>query len=81
MQVYARAYNQTVADDFYAAMGRVEKRLEVVPVGEDEGDTMGDVNVQVLLDKLSQSLLGVEERLNIVGRLREVVVLKVSKDP
>ena len=66
-----RAPDETVADDFYAAMQRVEKRLELVTV--EEGENMGDVNVQDLLDKLAQPLLGVEERLSIVGRLREVV--------
>lgn len=32
---YARAYDETVADEFYAAMERVEQRLEILPV-EDE---------------------------------------------
>jgi site-specific recombinase XerD len=30
--IYAKAHDQTVADDYYAAMGRIEQRLEIVPV-------------------------------------------------
>ena len=29
--IYARAHDQTVAEDYFAAMERVEQRLEIVP--------------------------------------------------
>lgn len=29
--IYAKAHDQTVADDYFAAMQRVEQRLEIVP--------------------------------------------------
>ena len=75
--LYARAYNQTVADDFYTAMERVEQRLEIAAEEEgDNKDVMGDVKVQDYLDQLVQPGLGETERLAIVARLRKMVVPK-----
>ena len=41
--VYARAHDQTVAEDYFTAMARVEQRLEIVPV---EQKAMEVVKVQ-----------------------------------
>lgn len=51
--IYARAHDQTVADDYFAAMQRVEQRLDIVPKKEEDTCTepsrsMGDVKVQVV---------------------------------
>ena len=73
--IYARAYNRTVADDFYAAMKRVEQRLEIVSVEDDENQDE-DVKVQDFLDQLAQPGLGEAERLAIVARMRQVVATK-----
>jgi len=34
--IYARAHDQTVADDYFAAMERVEQRLEIAPKPEQK---------------------------------------------
>ena len=34
--VYARAHDQTVAEDYFAAMQRVEQRLEIVPAKQKD---------------------------------------------
>jgi site-specific recombinase XerD len=68
--IYARAHDQTVADDYFAAMERVEQRLEIAPNVEEN---MGDVKVQVVqaLQKLEQPELCFEERALLVHQLRE----------
>jgi len=70
--IYARAYNRTVAEDFYAAMERVERRMEIGSVNED-ARLDEDVNVQDFLEQLAQPGLSAAERLKIVESLREVV--------
>jgi site-specific recombinase XerD len=85
--IYARAHDQTVADDYFAAMERVEQRLEIVPVEEDtctperasgrceDSRSMENVKVQVvqLIERLELPDLCYEERLGIVGQLREML--------
>ena len=80
--IYARAYNQTVADDFYAAMERVEARLNIIPesAGEatpDEPENKDDEVVKVptvklmnWMELLSRPELGQKERLEIAESLR-----------
>jgi hypothetical protein len=67
--IYARAHDQTVADDYFAAMERVEKKLQILPSEEN----IEDVNVQVVqaLQKLEQPELCFEERALLVHQLRE----------
>jgi hypothetical protein len=73
--VYARAHDQTVAEDYFAAMERVEQRLEIVPVEEN----IEDVKVQEpeklfhLIERLEAPELCFEERLDIVNRLRKMM--------
>lgn len=43
--VYARAHDQTAAEEYFAAMQRVEQRLDIVPKKEED---MGDIKVQVV---------------------------------
>jgi hypothetical protein len=75
--IYARAHDQTVADDYFAAMQRVEERLEILP---KEEETMGVVKVQEptilfqLIERLELPDLCYEERLGIVGQLRVALV-------
>ncbi len=74
--VYARAHDQTVADDYFAAMQRVEQRLEISPTQEREKD-IGDVKVQPevfqLIKQLETHELCLEERLGIAKKLREML--------
>ena len=83
--IYARAYNQTVADDFYAAMERVEARLNIIPesAGEtapDEPENKDDEVVKVptvklinWMELLSRPELGQKERLEIAESLRQAL--------
>ena len=68
--IYARVHNHTVAEDYYAAMERVERRLNLTLMEEGENR---DVKVQDYLNRLTQPVLNDEERLEIVARLKEVV--------
>lgn len=67
--VYARAHDQTVADDYFRAMQRVEQRLQIVPAKED----IGDVKVQTLqlIQRLEIPDLAYQERLEIASKLRK----------
>jgi integrase len=74
--VYARAHDQTVADDYFAAMERVEQRLDIVP--EPKQETKYEiVKVQTevfqLIGRLELPEICFEERLDIVIQLREVL--------
>jgi len=66
--VYARAYDATVEADYFAAMGRIEQRLELA--GEP-AETLEAVNesergqLRVLAEQLFAPRLGYEERIEI----------------
>jgi hypothetical protein len=34
--IYARAHDQSVAEDYFTAMARVEQRLEIVPAQQKD---------------------------------------------
>lgn len=78
--VYARAHDQTVADDYFLAMQRVEQRLQIVPEPELQQD-FEVVNVQEpekliqLIERLEVPELCYEERLDVAQRLREYYFL------
>jgi integrase/recombinase XerD len=70
--IYARAHDQSVAEDYFAAMGRVEERLEIVPPKQEE-QVDEDVKVQELFQlvgRLEAPELRYEERLGIASQLR-----------
>ncbi len=75
--IYARVHDQTVAEDYYAAMGRVEQRLEsVLPELERTGNQLGS-NERAQLLELAAQLAGPdladEERLALAKRLQLVL--------
>ena len=75
--IYARAHDQTVAEDYFAAMERVEQRLEIVPeVKQDTEDEVVKVQepekVLQLIEQLEIPELCFEERLDITLQLREL---------
>lgn len=83
--IYARAHDQSVAEDYFAAMQRVEERLEIVPPKQEEPvtettpkrfDTLSATpeyeQVLVLAEELSRPELSLDERLAIAQRLREL---------
>lgn len=80
--IYARAHDQTVAEDYFTAMQRVEQRLEIVPKPEQETGKQ-DVKVQLLssnplkpiqvfqlIERLEIPQLCFEERCGIAVQLR-----------
>jgi site-specific recombinase XerD len=67
--VYAKVHDQTVADDYFLAMQKVEQSLdEVVKVQEE-------TNLVQLIEKLEKTELRLEERLEIVNGLKKVLVI------
>ena len=80
--IYARAYDQTVAEDYFAAMSRVEQRLEIAPAPEQEPETEDEVvkvpeRAQLLawVERLALPELCQKERVEITERLKQVLSL------
>lgn len=79
--IYARAHDQTVAEDYFAAMERIEQRLEIVPAQQKD---IEDVKVQEptklfhLIQQLELPLLRLEERLSIVHQLRVMLQIDIA---
>jgi hypothetical protein len=82
--VYARAHDQTVAEDYFAAMERVEQRLEIVPAKQKDIEV---VKVQEpekliqLIEQLETPELCFEERLDITLQLRELFGVVQELEP
>ncbi|HVN53758.1 MAG TPA: site-specific integrase [Anaerolineaceae bacterium] len=79
--IYARAYDQTVAEDYFAAMSRVEQRLEIAPPPakpkpETEYEIVNVLEPAQLLawvERLTQPKLCQKERLEIASHLKQVL--------
>jgi site-specific recombinase XerD len=74
--IYARAYDQSVAEDYFAAMERVEQRLEIVPAPKVEHEVVkvqGRAQILVWVERLTLSELGQEERLDIAENLKQAL--------
>ncbi|NLE62112.1 MAG: tyrosine-type recombinase/integrase, partial [Planctomycetes bacterium] len=86
--VYARVHDQTVADDYYSAMERVEQRLQIAPPAEaaDEdknGKPLNDDEREQLLDligKLVDPDLSCEVRIELVNQMRHVLNHSAAPD-
>jgi hypothetical protein len=77
---YARAHDQTVADDYYIAMGRVEQRLDLAPGAEESVRPIPTGERQQLLaltDRLSEPDLTTPERLELAGLMRALLAGEV----
>jgi hypothetical protein len=81
--IYARAHDQTVADDYFAAMQRVEQRLDIAPpepipevVEEPER-----IELFACLEQLVLPELCLHERLEIVHQLRQVLAIQQEHPP
>lgn len=80
--IYARAHDQTVAADYFAAMSRIEERLEIAPVAEPEPKNEDGV-VKVLqyaqllawVERLVLPELCQEERVEIATCLKQALSL------
>lgn len=81
--IYARAYDQSVADDYFAAMERVEQRLEILPPKEEESkdevvNVQGRAQVLVWVERLALSELCQKERLEIAESLKQALSLSYA---
>jgi site-specific recombinase XerD len=84
--VYARAHDQTVAEDYFVAMQRVEQRLNIVPESkqrsEDEVVKVQETDkLNQLIERLESRELCLEERLDITLRLRELFGVVQELEP
>jgi site-specific recombinase XerD len=76
--IYARVHDRTVAEDYYAAMEVVEKRLEFASSEDDAGDDPGlhdDGRAQLLelATQLAKPELDVDVRLDLVEKMCDVL--------
>lgn len=72
--IYARIHDQMVAEDYYAAMSQIEKSLKLIDEIPQGSELLGRNKYILLLqltDRLEAPDLSFEERLRIVGQLRE----------
>jgi integrase len=82
--VYARAHDQTVAEDYFAAMERVEQRLEIVSAEQKDMEVVKvqePVKVLQLIEQLELPELCFEERLGITLQLRELFGVVQELEP
>jgi len=84
--IYARAHDQTVAEDYFAAMERVEQRLEIVPPRLEESAVENTpkpeyAQVLVLAEELTLPDLSLDSRLAIAARLRKLFGVEQTFSP
>jgi hypothetical protein len=87
----ARAHDQTVAEDYFAAMERVEQRLQIVPAGQTDIEVVkvqepaqaqqSCGKVLQLIEQLEIPELCYEERLDITLQLRELFGVLQELEP
>ncbi|GAB1471730.1 hypothetical protein MASR2M66_26080 [Chloroflexota bacterium] len=68
--IYAKAHDQTVADDYFTAMQRVEQRLDILPMQEKKYEVV-KVQLMQIIEKLETPELRFEERALLTVQLRE----------
>jgi hypothetical protein len=71
-RTFSRAHDQTVADDYFSAMQRVEQRLPIVPQSEKEENSevvklQERAKVFQFIERLEMPELCFEERLGIAS--------------
>jgi site-specific recombinase XerD len=74
--IYARAHDKTVEEDYFAAMQRVEQRLELAPAEEETAEVVGEVargQLLVLAERLAEPELSLETRLDIAAQMRSLL--------
>jgi hypothetical protein len=82
--IYAKAHDQTVAEDYFSAMQRVEQRLEIAPaapepIAEDEGvKVQGHAQILVWVERLALPELRQKERLDIAESLKKALSLSYA---
>lgn len=75
--VYARAYDATVEADYFAAMGRIEQRLELVGQPAEAPELVSESergHILALTEQLAAPDLSFELRLEIALRIRGLLI-------
>jgi site-specific recombinase XerD len=75
--VYARAYDQTVEADYFAAMGRIEQRLQVSAEVETTETPVGEVErsqILALAEQLAAPEAEPEQRLSLFEQIRSLLL-------
>jgi len=83
--IYARAHDQTVADDYFAAMERVEQRLDIVPelkheTNDEVVNVLPTAQMLVWVDQLALPQLCQTERLEIAESLKQALVSNLASE-
>ncbi len=79
--IYARTHDQTVADDYFAAMQRVEQRLQLSKEKKDEVVKVQEyAQLLVWLERLAAPELCQKERLDIAESLKQALLLGVANE-
>ena len=68
--IYTRVHDRTVAEDYYAAMAKVENRLVLAT---QIGETDGHAYMLQLTDRLAEPQLDLDTRLGLVAQMRLVL--------
>ena len=83
--IYARAHDQTVAEDYFSAMSRVEHRMDIAPFPKTEPETEYEVvnvlkNAQLLawVERLALPELPTTERVEIAESLKRALSLNFA---
>jgi hypothetical protein len=74
--VYARAHDHTVEADYFAAMERVEQRLDLAPAAEAEGEPLPAgkrTQLMALVERLAEPALEPAVRLDLVFLMRALL--------
>lgn len=84
--IYARAYDQTVAEDYFAAMSRVEQRMEIAParIPENERSVVKvpkRIEVLAWVERLALPELCPQERRDLAEKLMWVLGLAFARLP
>ena len=77
--IYARVHDQTVAEDYYLAMARVEQRLDAPPVLAIASQPIPEGERKELLafvDQFAEPELSLEKRLGLVFLMRGLLLGK-----
>ena len=76
--IYARVHDEAIASDYYAAMSRIEKSLEIPAKVEDvkeqtSEDTLPRTQLLAVIDQLAVPQLRNETRLDLVAQMRHLL--------
>ncbi len=75
--INARVHDRTVAEDYYAAMAHIEKRLDLSTETDAANEWVNACFVRTqlreLVNRLAEPQLGLEARMDLVEQMRRVL--------